>query len=199
MQQPDILFVSLDTVRADVAYSGRLPGVESLRRAGVTFRQAMSRYAGWYPNDHAGEPRCRYEEGHGCLLFDTTQHVPLIIAGPGISAGREVHQQVRLADIMLTVLDLLGLEPSESDGASLTESFTDDKAPSRPAYSETYFPEELVAPEYHGLTPLASVRTHDGESRRKVIWETRGGRVETYDLNADPDEKNGLPLIGPAS
>lgn len=380
MQRPDILFVSLDTVRADVAYSGRLPGVESLRRAGVTFRQAISsspltpishatvftglqpprhgvqhllreqlrvdvstlaerlsaagyataavvsspglntwyginrgfgfyddeipplpdgrdpvavndvkirglalkraplvaeraiawldqRPAGpfflfvhffdahwpyeppedvgvqvanayegevaysdhylckvldrladsqrpllvvcfsdhgedladWYSNDHADEPRYRYEQGHGCLLFDTTQHVPLIMAGPRIPAGREVDQQVRLVDIMPTVLDLLGLEPSESDGASLTEFFTDDKAPSRPAYSETYYPEELVAPEYPGLTPLASVRTHDRESRRKVIWEICGGRVEAYDLNADPDEKDGLPLIGPAS
>jgi arylsulfatase len=163
----------------------------------VCFSDHGEDLAGWYSNDHAGEPRYRYEEGHGCLLFDTTQHVPLIIAGPDIPAGREVHQQVRLVDIMPTVLDLLGLELPDSDGASLTGFFTDDMAPSRPAYSETYFPEErLPSGEYPGLTPLASVRIQVGKSRRKVIWQLRGGRVEVYDLDADPDEKNGRRLIG---
>lgn len=40
--QPNILFISLDTVRADVAYSGKYPGVERLRAGGVSFTQAIS-------------------------------------------------------------------------------------------------------------------------------------------------------------
>jgi arylsulfatase A-like enzyme len=40
--RPNILFVSLDTVRGDVAYRGTTPGIERLRRQGVTFRQAIS-------------------------------------------------------------------------------------------------------------------------------------------------------------
>lgn len=163
----------------------------------VCFSDHGEDLAGWYPNDHADEPRYGYEEGHGCLLFDTTQHVPLVIVGPEIPAGREVQQQVRLVDIMPTVLELLGLQPSESDGSSLTEFFSSDAAGSRPAYSETYFPEErLDSGEYSDLTPLACVRTVEGPTRRKVIWQLRGGDVEVYDLNTDPNEKNAHRLIG---
>lgn len=189
----------------EVAYSDhylqrlldRLAGLERPLLV-VCFSDHGEDLAGWYPNDHAGDPRYGYEEGHGCLLFDATQHVPLIIGGPGVPAGREVDQQVRLVDIMPTVLDLLGLAPSDSDGASLAEFFARDEVASRPAYSETHFPEELQTPPVGArLTPLASVRTEDGkESCRKVIWEFGGGRVEVYDLSADPLEKNGEPLTG---
>ncbi|MFK8850763.1 hypothetical protein [Streptomyces sp. Ac-502] len=37
-----LVLISLDTVRADVAYSGKMPGIEALRRRGTTFRQAIS-------------------------------------------------------------------------------------------------------------------------------------------------------------
>jgi arylsulfatase A-like enzyme len=163
----------------------------------VCFSDHGEDLGGWYPNDHAGEQRYGYEEGHGCLLFDSTQHVPLIVCGPDLPAGLEVDQQVRLVDVMPTVLELLGLEPEESDGTPLTEFFTDPEARSRPAYSETHFREELVSAEYKDLIPLASVRIDEGkEARRKVIWELGGSHVEVYDLHADPHERHGLGLIG---
>ncbi len=42
MPLPNILFVSLNAVRADVAYSGNFSAKEKLRRMGATFRQAVS-------------------------------------------------------------------------------------------------------------------------------------------------------------
>src|SRR4051794_6810365 len=42
MPQPNVLFISLDTVRADVAYPGKMPNIERLRRHGTAFSQAVS-------------------------------------------------------------------------------------------------------------------------------------------------------------
>src|SRR3990167_11560060 len=38
----NLIFVSLDTVRADVAYSGKFEAIENLRSAGVTFLNTIS-------------------------------------------------------------------------------------------------------------------------------------------------------------
>src|SRR4051794_5094911 len=67
--------------------------------------------AGWYPNDHAGAALGHpEEEGHGCLLFDATQLVPLVFLAPGlVPSGRRVDTQVRLIDIFPTITDQLAL------------------------------------------------------------------------------------------
>ncbi|MEU7186732.1 sulfatase [Streptomyces sp. NPDC045369] len=163
----------------------------------VCFSDHGEDLAGWYPNDHSGDLGHPYEEGHGCLLFDTTQHVPLIVGGPGVPRGREVAEQVRLVDIAPTVLELLGLDPYKDgpDGRSLTEFFGAQAPASRPAYSETYHPEERRSDgRYPDLLPLASIRLCEGDSRQKVIWQIGGDRVEQYDLAADPDELRGRTL-----
>ncbi|MFJ1788575.1 sulfatase-like hydrolase/transferase [Streptomyces anulatus] len=159
----------------------------------VCFSDHGEDLAGWYPNDHAGDLGHPYEEGHGCLLFDATQHVPLVISGPGVPVGTSVDSQVRLVDIMPTVLDHLGLDPLPSDGASLTEFFEGGIGASREAYSETYFPQERAAAsdDYPDLKALHAVRA----GGRKVIWEADGRQVWSYDLAADPDELGGRVLV----
>ncbi|MEY9484332.1 arylsulfatase [Streptomyces calvus] len=160
----------------------------------VCFSDHGEDLAGWYPNDHSGDLGHPYEEGHGCLLFDTTQHVPLIVSGPGLPRGAEIDSQVRLVDIAPTVLELLGLEQKDADGASLTEFLRPEPAgASRPAYSETYYPEERRADgQYPDLLPLSAVRWDEGEgARRKVVWHIGGDTVESYDLRADPTEHHG--------
>lgn len=163
----------------------------------VCFSDHGEDLAGWYPNDHAGPLGHPYEEGHGCLLFDTTQHVPLIFSGPGLPRGAETDRQVRLVDIAPTVLDILGLDGGSVDGASLTEFLRPEPtANSRPAYSETYYPEERRADgKYPDLLPLSSVRLDDAQGgRRKVIWQVGGDAVESYDLRTDPWELDGHTL-----
>ncbi|MFD3733683.1 sulfatase [Streptomyces sp. NPDC058632] len=189
----------------EVAYSDHylqvlLRGMEEMGHAPedtliVCFSDHGEDLAGWYPNDHAGTQGHPYEEGHGCLLFDATQHVPLVVGGPGLPAGVEVDAQVRLVDIAPTVLDLLGMDAGDVDGLSLTEFFhhgTDGA--SRPAYCETYYPEERRADgQYPDLTPLAAVRLQDDSSgsRKKVIWAIGADPVELYDLRSDPNEQHG--------
>src|SRR4051812_32271674 len=60
------------------------------------------------------------EAEHGILLYDSTLHVPLVIQGPGITAGGRISRQVRHVDLLPTIADLVGVSPPPSiDGISL--------------------------------------------------------------------------------
>jgi arylsulfatase A-like enzyme len=148
--------------------------------------------AGWYANDHAGDRGHAEEEGHGCLLFDTTQLVPLWFRMPErIPAGREISYQVRLCDVMPTVCEGLGLPCPPVDGTSLLPFLSGREAAHRTAYCETFFREELGGGNqaFAHLKPLKAVRLED---RFKVIWEVGGEMVEVYDLRRDPLEMKPL-------
>src|SRR6185295_4753420 len=119
------------------------------------------------------------EETHAFFLYDSTLHIPLIIVGPGVPA-RSVSDQVRIVDVMPTVLDLLGRAvPPSVQGASLMPA-----ARGAPlellALSETWFP------RYHyGWSELMAVR----DGRYKFILAPRR---ELYDLQNDPGEEHDL-------
>jgi len=148
--------------------------------------------AGWYPNDHGGELGHPEEEGHGCLLFDATQLVPLWLRKPELlSAGLEISQQVRLVDVAPTILELLGLPPYLGDGQSLVPYLRGANLGHLPAYFETFFPEEHADSKVLGLSPLKGVRLAD---RTKIIWRVKDDVVELYDLSVDPNERSPLQL-----
>lgn len=156
----------------------------------VCFSDHGEDLAGWYSNDHGGDLGHPEEAGHGCLLFDATLMVPLWLRLPGtIAAGREIDQQVRLIDVAPTILDLLGIAAPDGDGASLLPLLQAEDGRHRPAYSETFFPEEMAAkdPELAHLKPLKSLRLNN---RTKVIWQEGGDQVQVFDLESDPDEKS---------
>jgi len=60
---------------------------------------------------------------HGITALWPVLHVPLLVGGPGIPAGRRITAAVGTVDIAPTLLDLLGISPSaagsEPDGRSL--------------------------------------------------------------------------------
>jgi arylsulfatase A-like enzyme len=154
----------------------------------VLFSDHGEDLAGWYPDDHAGVRGHPEENGHGALLFDVTQLVPLIICDAGApSSARTVTSQVRLIDVMPTILDLLDLDNGAVEGTSLRSLLEDIDLPDRPAYCEAFYREELAAidPEWAHLTPLQGVRL--GAS--KIIWEFGGDGVYHYDLTTDPAER----------
>jgi arylsulfatase A-like enzyme len=152
--------------------------------------------AGWYPNDHAGAERGHpEEEGHGCLLFDATQMVPMTWLAPSalglVPAGRRVGTQVRLVDILPTAVDLCGLaDPHRRAGRSLRGLFTADE-PHRPAYCETYYREEQTA--VAGLGPLRGLRL---DNRFKIVLDVRTGRQVGSDLASDPHELHPVAVDG---
>jgi len=77
--------------------------------------------------DHGEELLEHGTFGHGSNLFNETVRVPLIMAGPGVPAGRVVNQNVSLIDVAPTVLDLLGLPPeSRFEGRSLVPLLHDE-------------------------------------------------------------------------
>lgn len=62
------------------------------------------------------------------------QHVPLVIAGPGVKQGVELDFPARLMDVAPTVLTLLGIEPARMDGIVLSEALLQATAADQRSY-----------------------------------------------------------------
>lgn len=118
------------------------------------------------------------EFGNGLFVYDTTLHVPLAIAGPGVPAGRAIDAPVGLVDLAPTLLALLGAPTPETDGLDLSPSLTGDAGiPDRALYAESYAP--LVSFDW---TPLRSVRSG--------TWKfIEAPEPELYDLSSDARER----------
>ena len=82
------------------------------------------------------------EDQHGLLLFRGARRVPLILAGPGIPAGRREECLVRTADVAPTLLALAGAPvPAGLDGATLVgATLLGRKVCGRTSYSESFLP-----------------------------------------------------------
>lgn len=121
---------------------------------------------------------------HSSDLYNSQLRVPLVIAGPRVASGRYL-EPVGLVDIAPTLLDLAGFEPPgmpEMDGRSLAGLVTGarkDEPDGGLAYAE------MVLDRFVSRRQRALVR-----GRWKII-ET-GGRVELYDVRADPGERRDL-------
>lgn len=157
----------------------------------VIFSDHGEDLAGWYANDHAGEELGHpEEEGHGCLLYDTTQLVPLLFIAPAsVPAGRWVDTQVRLVDILPTLVDMLELDDTHArDGNTLTGLF-EGSEPHRTAYCETYYREEQSASGrgVPGLGPWKGLRI---DNRFKIILDVNSQRLTVYNLELDPEERH---------
>src|SRR5580704_927988 len=112
---------------------------------------------------------------HTECLYGEVLQVPLIMVGPGLEKGRRVKSQVRLIDIMPTLLDLAGLSPqSDIQGVSLLPWIKGSMKNDLVAASET---------ERGG----GQVAISDGH--HKMIKHKADGHAEIYDLVMDPKEK----------
>jgi arylsulfatase A-like enzyme/Flp pilus assembly protein TadD len=141
------------------------------------------------------------EDTHGVFLYDEVLHVPLVIRLPGrASAGTRVTQQVRLADVAPSVLDVARLAvPASMQGESLmlfrqerdtvgtsaanrppTASRSSRTTEDRPVYAETDYPRQAF-----GWSPLAAWRA----DRFLLV---RAPMLEVYDVVADPRETRNL-------
>jgi arylsulfatase A-like enzyme/predicted Zn-dependent protease len=124
------------------------------------------------------------EQQHGFFVYDAAMRIPLIIAGPAVPA-RVVSDQVRIVDVMPTVLQLVGTEaPREMQGVSLVP-LTEGKTLDLLAFSETWYP------RYHyGWSELKAVK----DGRYKFI---AAPRRELYDTQLDPGETEDLSAAKP--
>lgn len=120
---------------------------------------------------------------HGYSLYDELIHVPLIIKIPQIN-GRIIENQVRIIDIMPTVLGLLDIDydnmiKNQIQGVNLTPLMKGESL-QLDAFSET---------DYLFHTFKRSIRTNDGF---KFIYTLETEQKELYNLKEDPRELNNL-------
>ena len=108
--------------------------LDALKRKGTTLYTVLA-------GDHGESLGEHGEAQHGVFVYQATQHVPLIISGPGISPGTTSASTVGLVDVAPTILDLLRLPPLPSaDGRSLVPLLHGAR-PLSPDYElETYYP-----------------------------------------------------------
>jgi tetratricopeptide (TPR) repeat protein len=127
------------------------------------------------------------ERWHAILVYETTQHVPLLIRAPGASPHR-VDEPVSLVDLMPTILDLAGVEPADDDvrGISLRPALEGD----RPARRELYF-ESLAGSMIYGWQELRGVRYGEWkliDSDDPELYHLTEDRAElTNQAQLDPD------------
>lgn len=132
--------------------------------------------------DHAESLGDHGEYTHGVFLYDSTVRVPMIVAGPGVPAGRIVTQQVRSIDVMPTIADFLGLSPgAKADGVSLVPAIVEGKGVrSNYCYMETLYPRTTM-----GWSELRGMRTDEW----KLIVAPK---PELYQIRQDRGESNNL-------
>ena len=134
---------------------------------------------------------------HDFSLYDEVLRVPLILRMPGrISAGTVVDQQVRLADLMPTFLDLLGIDAlAKAEGVSLAPLTAGESLPFLPAFAESapyrrLFPEQSRIYYKGNLGKWRMVRTENW--KLILIPNPKGDLYELYDLESDPGETTNL-------
>jgi len=117
--------------------------------------------------------------GHGKNLYVEQTHVPLILAGPGVPAGKRVAARVSLLDLPATVCQLAGAQaPDSFTGLSLTPLFAG--GPDRDALAEVDYGRHWV-----------SLRTGPGPGR-VLIWRVDKGETYFYDRALDLREARDL-------
>jgi arylsulfatase A-like enzyme/Flp pilus assembly protein TadD len=117
------------------------------------------------------------EATHGLFAYDATLRIPLLIAGPSIPS-RVSDVAAGQADVLPTVLDLLGITPpSRIDGASLLPALRGDPVLTRPLYFEA-----LDAYLTRNWAPLTGIIVDN--------WKYIDlPEPELYDLGSDPFEQ----------
>jgi arylsulfatase A-like enzyme/Tfp pilus assembly protein PilF len=128
------------------------------------------------------------EATHGVFLYESTTHVPCIMAGPDVPAGKVINDQVRSIDVMPTMLGFLNLSPGpEAQGVSLWPLIQRGrKVRSNYAYLETLYPRT-----YMNWSELRAMRT---DSWKLIV----APHPELYNLVRDPQEGNNLIARYPA-
>jgi arylsulfatase A-like enzyme/tetratricopeptide (TPR) repeat protein len=129
------------------------------------------------------------EPSHTYLIYDSVLHVPLLVAGPGVPAGRRVPGVVANTGIAATLLRLAGLPAlARVDVGDLSPLWQEGSAPGGGfAYAES-----LAGELDHGWAPIHAIRS-DG------FHYIRAPRPELFDQSRDPRQLvNLLPGEEPA-
>ncbi len=133
---------------------------------------------GWYLGEHGlYDKRFMYEPG---------LHVPLIVRGPGISAGSLPAAFVANIDLAPTFLDLAGAPiPGSMQGRSLVPLL---HGTTPGDWRTTLYYRYYHDPGHHNTRAHLGVRT----ATHKLIYYWKQDAYEMFDLTRDPDELHNL-------
>ena len=115
-------------------------------------------------------------------LYDEILRVPLIVSMPNGPHGKVIQQQVRLLDLMPTILELSG-SPASADvlGSSMASLLSSGES----NYEANESISEMRRDPWHRI----AVRTESF----KYVWDNkRPDQPDLYDLRADPGEKQNV-------
>lgn len=130
--------------------------------------------------------------GHRLSTYQQEIRVPLLVAGPGVPAGRTVREAVSLRDLPATVMDLIRLDAPAFPGRSLASTWrpgADGPGPS-PALTE-FDPYHEIPPGVPERPPSRNVRRSLVRDSLSYLWDERGGE-ELYHLDSDPHQLEDL-------
>jgi choline-sulfatase len=168
-----------DPYRGEIAYADGQVGVllKALADQSLDGRTLVVLIA-----DHGESLGEHGEFTHGVFLYDSTVHVPMMIAGPGVPAGRVVAEQVRSIDVLPTVTDFAGVSKgTAAQGVSLRAALAGGKPMGTDAcFLETLYPKTQMA-----WSELRALRT----DRWKMIVAPK---PELYSLVDDPRENRNV-------
>ena len=126
------------------------------------------------------------EATHGLLLNAGVRRVPLILAGPGVPAGRTSECLVRTADVAPTLERLAGVEPPAGLDGSPLLPVPQGAGCQRISYTESFLP--FFAYRWYPLRSLS-----DG----RALY-LQAPRPSLYRLDRDPGEEHDLAAEEPA-
>jgi arylsulfatase A-like enzyme len=119
---------------------------------------------------------------HGLLgkqnLFEHSVRAPLLLSGPGIPRNQQTRAMVYLHDLFPTVCDLVNIPvPDDLDGRSFAPVVQN---PQRTESREAIF------------CAYRDVQRSIRDRRWKLIYYPRLGKLQLFDLQTDPFEKQNL-------
>jgi arylsulfatase A-like enzyme len=126
--------------------------------------------------DHGEELGEHGSKDHGHSLHRECVHVPLVMAGPGIPAGRHVAETVRLIDIMPTLLARCGLGSNPTgalEGIDLA-AHLEGGGEELPVYTEGML---------YGSTERSLM-----DGRWRLMLDQQGDVWSLFDIDVDPGE-----------
>lgn len=132
--------------------------------------------------DHGESLGAHKERTHGIFTYETTLHIPLIFAGPGVPKGPRVPTLVREIDIAPTILSLMKFPSDRNmDGVSLVDYW---KPGSDRMGLPTFF-EALSVNLDRNWAPIRGFYSGDYKYIELPV-------PELYNLKDDPSELNNL-------
>jgi choline-sulfatase len=170
---------------ADEPYAGEIAYVDSWIGQVVDRLRSLGAYDDTLlviTADHGESLGEHGETSHGFFVYQSTQHIPLIVHAPHGRKGGRPDGRVSLVDLVPTVLDLTGLKtPSSVEGVSLRSDLEGGRSQDA---RRTLYCESLHASQFE-CSPLNGIV----EGAWKYV---RSPRQELFDLANDPGEKSNL-------